>query len=183
MVEQAQGEVEQVEAEMGSEVFCMQLQALEFMAEQERVRERRQKKKKAQRARVISKKMEGKVQSSKPENREAEMDGCGICVVGEAMQKFTEEGIDHMEWDVGLDKFVKTNPQEPQLMEAQVKVLSQVQKRFLGRRASLWTQLGRAKRGRDQPSLTRGRWSARQGWTFWGPWGSRRTCWQRRGWC
>ena len=148
MVEQAQGEVEQVEAEMGSEVFCMQLQALEFMAEQERVRERRQKKRKAQRAGVISKKMEGKVQSSKPENRETEMDGCGICVVGEAMQKFTEEGIDHMEWDEGLDKFVKTNPQEPPLMEVQVKVLSQVQKQFLGRRASLWTQLGRAKRGR-----------------------------------
>ena len=38
----------------------------------------------------------------------------------------------------------------PPLMEVQVKVLSQVQKNFLGRKAWLWTQLGRSKPTREK---------------------------------
>ena len=36
-------------------------------------------------------------------------------MVWEAIQKFTTEGIDNMEWDNGLDKFIKDHP----LMEVQ----------------------------------------------------------------
>ena len=61
------------------------------------------------------------------------------------MQRFTEEGLDHMEWDKGLSKFVKTSPQDPPLMEVKVEVLSQVQKQFVGRRANQWKKLGSAK--------------------------------------
>ena len=46
---------------------------------------------------------------------------------------------------MGLDKFIKASPQDPPLMEVQVKGLSQVHKQFLGRRASLWTKLGKTK--------------------------------------
>ena len=53
-------------------------------------------------------------------------------MVGEAMEQFTMEVIDYMEWDAGSDQFIKTSPP---LMEVQVKVLSQVQKNFLGRKA------------------------------------------------
>ena len=48
----------------------------------------------------------------------------------EAMQKFTKEVIDHMDWDMGLDKFIKASPQDPPLMEVQVKGLSQVHGSF-----------------------------------------------------
>ena len=40
----------------------------------------------------------------------------GILLVGEAIQKFTTEGIDHMEWDIGSDKFIKASTQDPPLM-------------------------------------------------------------------
>ena len=50
-----------------------------------------------------------------------------------------------MKWDTVSDQFVKTSPQDLHLMEEQVKVLSQVQKKFLGRKARLSTQLGRSK--------------------------------------
>ena len=50
-----------------------------------------------------------------------------------------------MDWDMGLDKFIKASPQDPPLMEVQVKGLSLVHKQFLGRRASLWTKLGKTK--------------------------------------
>ena len=66
---------------------------------------------------------------------------------GEAMKQFTMEVIDYMEWDAGSDQFIKTSPP---LMEVQVKVLSQVQKNFLGRKAWLWTQLGRSKPKREK---------------------------------
>ena len=75
------------------------------------------------------------------------MDWCRVCMVGEAMEQFTTEVIDYMEWDAGSDQFIKTSPP---LMEVQVKVLSQVQKNFLGRKAWLWTQLGRSKPTREK---------------------------------
>ena len=53
------------------------------------------------------------------------------------MEQFTMEGIDHMVWDAWSNQFLKTSPQDPPLMEVQVKVLSQVQKKFLGRKAHL----------------------------------------------
>ena len=65
------------------------------------------------------------------------MDWCRVCMVGEAMEQFTMEGIDHMVWDAWSNQFLKTSPQDPPLMEVQVKVLSQVQKKFLGRKAHL----------------------------------------------
>ena len=68
-------------------------------------------------------------------------------MVGEAMEQFTMEVIDYMEWDAGSDQFIKTSPP---LMEVQVKVLSKVQKNFLGRKAWLWTQLGRSKPTREK---------------------------------
>ena len=71
-------------------------------------------------------------------------------MVGEAMEQFTMQGMDHMEWDEGSDQFIKTSPQDPPLMEVQVKVLSQVQKKFLRRKARLWTLLGRSKQGRER---------------------------------
>ena len=74
-----------------------------------------------------------------------EMDGCTVCMGGKAMEQFTEEGIDHMEWDRRKERFVKTNPQEPPLMEVKVRVLYEVQKQFLGRKAKWWRQLGRSK--------------------------------------
>ena len=54
---------------------------------------------------------------------EAAVDGCGACMVGDAMERFAIEGIDHMGWDAGSGQFIKTSPQDPPLMEVQVKVL------------------------------------------------------------
>ena len=45
------------------------------------------------------------------------------CMVGEAMEQFAIEGIDHMGWDAWSGQFIKTSPQDPPLMEVQVKVL------------------------------------------------------------
>ena len=75
---------------------------------------------------------------SKPEHGEdkevaEEVRMCRICMLGEAMQKLTTEGIDHMEGDMGLANYGKASPQDPPLMEVQVKVLSQEQNQFLGR--------------------------------------------------
>ena len=55
--------------------------------------------------------------------REAVVDGCRVCMVGEAMEQFAIEGIDHMGWDAGSGQFIKTSPQDPPLMEVQMKVL------------------------------------------------------------
>ena len=55
--------------------------------------------------------------------REAVVDGGRVCMVGEAMEQFAMEGIDHMGWDKGSGQFIKTSPQDPPLMELQVKVL------------------------------------------------------------
>ena len=55
----------------------------------------------------------------------------GKLLVWEAIQKFMTEWIDHMEWDNGLDKFIKARTQDHLLMEVQVKVLSLVQNQFL----------------------------------------------------
>ena len=55
--------------------------------------------------------------------REAVVDGCGVCMVGEAMEQIAIEGIDHMGWDAGSGQFIKTSLQDPPLMEMQVKVL------------------------------------------------------------
>ena len=44
-------------------------------------------------------------------------------MVEEAMEKFAIEGIDQMNWDAGLGRFMKTSPHDPPLMELQVKVL------------------------------------------------------------
>ena len=55
--------------------------------------------------------------------REAVMDGCWVCMVGEAKEQFTIEGIDHMGWDEGSGQFMKTRRQDPPQMEVQVKVL------------------------------------------------------------
>ena len=44
------------------------------------------------------------------------VDECWVCKVGEAMEQFPKEGIDHMEWDALSDQFIKTNPQVPPLM-------------------------------------------------------------------
>ena len=80
----------------------MQLQAMKFMDEQERLRVRKY---------GVSNKLREEVQGVKRVPREAVVDGCGECMVGEAMEQFTMEGIDHMEWDAGSDQFIKTSPQ------------------------------------------------------------------------
>ena len=66
--------------------------------------------------------------------------GRWVCMVGEAMEQFTMQGMDHMEWDEGSDQFIKTSPQDPPLMKMQVKVLPQVQKtvRAWGCRRTYW---------------------------------------------
>ena len=43
--------------------------------------------------------------------REAVVDGCGVCIVREAMKQFAIEEIDHMGWDTGSAQFIKTSPQ------------------------------------------------------------------------
>ena len=102
MLEQAEGDIKGVVIERGTEVFCMQIQALEFMAVQEKERESRCNKRQGQRTRFMS-------------ELAREATTCGICMVGEAMQKFMAEGIDDMEGDMGLYK-------DPTLMEHTVPV-------------------------------------------------------------
>ena len=55
--------------------------------------------------------------------REAVVNGCMVCMVREAMEQLAIEGIDHIIWDAGSDQFIITSPQDPPLMEVQVKVL------------------------------------------------------------
>ena len=50
---------------------------------------------------------------------------------GEAMRQFVAEGKGHMEWNMGFQTFDKASPQDPPMMEAQVKVLCQIKKKFL----------------------------------------------------
>ena len=38
------------------------------------------------------------------------MDGCGVCMVGEAMEQFAIEWIDHMGWDAGSGQPPGPNP-------------------------------------------------------------------------
>ena len=54
VVAQAQGVIKELVVERVSEEFCMQLQALEIMASQEKERERRCAKRQGQRARFMS---------------------------------------------------------------------------------------------------------------------------------
>ena len=62
----------------------------------------------------------------------------------EFVEKGQDVGLDHMEWDKKLEKFVKTDPAPAPLMTFRVKVLAQAQKHFLKRKTWLWTRLGRA---------------------------------------
>ena len=78
MLEQAEGDIKGVVIERGTEVFCMQIQALEFMAVQEKERESRCNKRQGQRTRFMS-------------ELAREATTCGICMVGEAMQTFRTE--------------------------------------------------------------------------------------------
>ena len=54
-------------------------------------------------------------------------------------------GVGHMEWNMGFQTFVKGSPQDPPVMEVQVKVLSQIKKQFVWRRVSLWSKLDNTK--------------------------------------
>ena len=78
----------------------------------------------AEPARGLSLKMKGEVQGVKrvPREvkwmpREAVVDGCGVCMVGEAMEQFAIEGIDHMGWDAWSRQFIKTSPHYTPLIE------------------------------------------------------------------
>ena len=51
--------------------------------------------------------------------------------VGEPMQQFVAEGKGQMEWNMGFQTFDKASPQDPPMMEAQVKVLCQIKKKFV----------------------------------------------------
>ena len=66
----------------------------------------------------------------------------GRAVYGRVCGEGQEVGFDHMEWNKKSDKFVTTGPAPAPLMPVRVKVLSQVQKQFVGRKAGLWAQLG-----------------------------------------
>ena len=160
------GEVKETVAEEEGEVaFCMQLEALEFVAGQERARVNSYEKREGQRARdrlrapiSIRKSIEeGDIAMREGESMERcdiareEVDGCEVCMVGKAIEQFTTEGIDHMEWDIWKEQFVKTHQQEPPVMKVKVRVLSEVQKQFMGRKARWWTQLGRS-----EPVVERG---------------------------
>ena len=123
VVAQAQGEIKELVVERGSEAFCMQLQALEIMAAKEKERERRCNKRQGKRGKGAEHR------EDKELAREATT--CGILLVWEAIQKLMKKGINHMEWDNGLDKFIKARTQDHLLMEVQVKVLSLVQNQFL----------------------------------------------------
>ena len=85
--------------ERGSEAFCVQLQALEIMAAKEKERERRCNKRQGKRGKGAEHR------EDKELAREATT--CGILLVWEAIQKLMKKGINHMEWDNGLDKFIK----------------------------------------------------------------------------
>ena len=65
------------------------------------------------------------------------------------MDEFIERGqvvgMDHMEWDTRLDKFVATSPAPAPVMTVQVQVLSQVQAQFMGHKVSRWGQLKNAR--------------------------------------
>ena len=47
------------------------------------------------------------------------------------MQQIVAKGIGHMEWNMGFQTFDKASPQDPPMMEAQVKVLCQIKKKFV----------------------------------------------------
>ena len=61
------------------------------------------------------------------------------------MQQFVAEGKCHMEWNMGFQTLVKASPEDPPMMEVQVKVFSQIKKQFVWRRVSLWSKLGNTK--------------------------------------
>ena len=44
-------------------------------------------------------------------------------MVRKAMEQFAIEGIDHIGWETGSGQFIETSPQDPPLMELQVKVV------------------------------------------------------------
>ena len=46
---------------------------------------------------------------------------------------------------MGFRTFVQANPEDPPMMELQVKVFSQIKKQFVWRRVSLWSTLGNTK--------------------------------------
>ena len=50
-----------------------------------------------------------------------------------------------MDWNMGFQTFVKASPEDPPMMEVQVKVFSQIKKQFVWRRVSLWSKLGNTK--------------------------------------
>ena len=81
-----------------------------------------------------------------------------------------------MEWDMGSNKFVKTSLKDPPVMVLQVKVLSQVQKWFLGRRASLWSKFGDANPGKKVSLADMGPMVCSAGLHMLGQWGFRMTC-------
>ena len=102
------------------------------MAAQEKVQERRCNKRQGQRARFMSRRGGGKgAEHGEDKELSREATTYGKLLVWEAIQKFMTEWIDHMEWDNGLDKFIKARTQDHLLMEVQVKVLSLVQNQFL----------------------------------------------------
>ena len=81
------------------------------MDKQEQIRVRKDEKRYAQQARGISLKIKEDVQGFKRVLREAVVDGCGVCIVREAMKQFAIEEIDHMGWDTGSAQLIKTSPQ------------------------------------------------------------------------
>ena len=61
------------------------------------------------------------------------------------MRQFVAEGKGHIEWNMGFQTFVQASPEDPPIMEVQVKVFSQIKKQFVWRRVSLWSKLGNTK--------------------------------------
>ena len=61
------------------------------------------------------------------------------------MQQFVAEGKGHMKWNMGFQTFVKASPEDPPMMDVQVKVFSQIKKQFV------WSILGKHVLGLGTP--------------------------------
>ena len=81
----------------------------------------------------------------------------------------TVRGVGHMEWSMGFQTFVKGSPQDPQMMEVQMK-------QFVLRRVRLWSKLGNTKPKKKLALVDVGAMVCTVGLNMFGDLGSRDQC-------
>ena len=72
--------------------------------------------------------------------------------------------------------FVQASPEDPPIMEVQVKVFSQIKKQFVWRRVSLWSKLGNTKPKKKLALADMGAMVCTVGLNMFGDLGSRDQC-------